>query len=203
MKKTVAILLSLLFGASLNTNAQSSDKAAERVVALSRAVKALGNYDVRFTVAVDEHKVSGSYMVGSDCYALTLGNIEVFGNSDTRHEVDNSRKEVVIDKVDTASHNLLNNPLSAFDFIGDEYFVETISEQADRVDVRLTPRQKSVQEGVIEVAIDRHTNLPRSVTYRPSGASIRINIDHIGATTARPATFDPAKYKDFEVIDFR
>lgn len=203
MKKPVAILLSLLLGTSLNTNAQSSDKAAERVVALSQAVKALGNYAVRFTVEVGEHRMSGNYSVGSDCYALTLGTVEVYGDTKCRYEVDTSRKEVVVDKVDNTSHNLLNNPLSAFDFIGDEYIVTGISEQADRVDVRLTPRQKSEQEGVIEVAIDTKTNLPKRIVYQPSGESIRINIDHIGATKLLPPKFDQTKYRDYEIIDFR
>lgn len=203
MKKILSILLLLLLGAMLNTNAQSSDKAAERVVALSQAVKALGNYAVRFTVEVGEHRMSGNYSVGSDCYALTLGTVEVYGDTKCRYEVDTSRKEVVVDKMDNTSHNLLNNPLSAFDFIGDEYIVTGVSEQADRVDVRLTPRQKSEQEGVIEVAIDTKTNLPKRIVYQPSGESIQINIDHIGATKLLPPKLDQTKYRDYEIIDFR
>lgn len=203
MKKIVAILLSLLLGTSLNTNAQSSDRAAERVAALSQAVKALGRYEVRFTVEIGEHSVSGNYAVGDDRYALRLGNIESYGNRECRHDVDTSRKEVVIDKVDAASHNLLNNPLSAFDFIGDEYRAEILSEQADRVLVRLTPRNNTAQEGTIEITIDSRRNLPSSILYRPSGESIRIDIDHIATTDATPPEYDHTKYKDFEVIDFR
>ncbi len=203
MKKIFSILFLLLFGMSLNANAQPADRAAGQVVALSQAVKALGNYTVRFTVSVGEHKVSGNYTVGSDRYALTLGDVKVYGDTQTRHEIDTSRKEVVIDKVDTASHNLLSNPLSAFDFIGDEYMADMLSEQSDRVVVRLTPRQKSEQSGIVEVAIDRRTNLPRSITYHPLGESIGIDIDHIGVATAEPEKFDATKYKDFEIIDFR
>ncbi len=203
MKKLLLILSLLLFGASPKARAQSADKAAEQVVALSQAVKALGNYDVRFTVAVGEHRASGNYTVGSDRYALTLGNIKVYGDAQTRHEIDTSRKEVVIDKVDTASHNLLNNPLSAFDFIGAEYYAEILSEQSDRVVVRLTPHQKPEQNGIVEVAIDRRTNLPKSITYRPSGESISISIDHIGVATTVPEKFDAAMYREFEMIDFR
>lgn len=203
MKKVLSILLLLLLGTSPNTKAQSADKAVEQVTALSQAVKALGSYAVRFTVSVGEHKVSGNYSVGSDRYHLTLGNIEVYGDKECRHEVDTSRKEVAVDRVDNTSHNLLNNPLSAFDFIDDEYLAETLSEQTDRVDVRLTPRQKSEQSGVVEIAIDRRTNLPKSIIYRPSGECIKIDIDHIGATAAVPAKFDPIKFRDFEIIDFR
>ena len=203
MKKIVAILLSLLLGTSLNTNAQSADKAADQVAALSRAVKALGGYEVRFTVAVGEHKMSGRYMVGDDRYALSLGNVEAYGDRECRYEVDTSRKEVVVDRVDNTSHNLLSNPLSAFDFIGDEYRAELLSEHAGKVVVRLTPHQNPEQSGVIEVAIDSKTDLPKSIVYRPSGESIRVDIDHIGTTSARPQKYDHAKFKDFEVIDFR
>ena len=203
MKKALSILFLLLFGIALNTSAQTADKAAQRVAALSDAVKALGNYAVRFTIEIGEHKVAGHYTVGSDCYALTLGAVEVYGDTKCRYEVDTSRREVVIDSVDTTSHNLLNNPLSAFNFIGEEYRSEMLSEGDGVAVLKLTPRQKGEQEGVMEVTIDSRTNLPKRVVYQPSGESIRVNIDYIGATTVLPTKFDQAKYRDFEIIDFR
>ena len=35
---------------------------------------------------------------------------EVYGDAEFRYEIDPDRKEVVIDRVDLTSHNLLNNP---------------------------------------------------------------------------------------------
>ena len=203
MKKALSILFLLLFGLSLNTNAQSADKATERVAALSQSVKALGNYAVRFMVEMGEQKVSGNYAVGRGRYYLALGNIEVYGDAECRYDIDTSRREIVIDKVDNNSRNILNNPLSAFDFVGEEYVARTLTDDGSRVVVRLTPRQDTEQNGVVDVVIDTRTNLPKSLIYRPSGDSIKINIEHIGAVAVAPAAFDNSKYKDFEVIDFR
>ena len=111
----------LLLGVLLNADAQTADQASVQVARMSRAVKALGNYAVRFTVTVGEYKTSGDYVVGDERYTLRMGNIEVYGQEGCRYDVDTSRKEIVIDKVDSASGNILNNPISAFDFIGEEY----------------------------------------------------------------------------------
>jgi hypothetical protein len=204
MKKIVSILFLLLLVGSLNVSAQQpADKASERVVMLSRAVKSLGRYAVRFEVAVGEQRVSGDYIVGEGRYTLHLGTIEVYGDAECRYEVDTSRKEIIIDKVDNTSHNILNNPLLAFDFIGEEYAATILSEDGGKVVVRLTPRQEAEQSGVVDVEIDTRTNLPKSLIYRPSGESIKIDIPYIEAVSVEPTAFDGSKYKNFEVIDFR
>ncbi len=195
----------LLLGAVANLRAQTVSEAAanERVKQLSQAVKALGAYEVRFDVAVGDYSASGSYTVSGVRYALTLGNIEAYGDAENRYEVDKSRKEVVIDKVDGASHNVLNNPTSAFDFIADEYLAETLSQSRDVVVLRLTPRRKDEQNGVIEITLNAVNNLPKKILYYPSGESIEVAISHIAKTEEAPAVFNPDKFKDFEIIDFR
>lgn len=205
MKNGLTILLSvaLLFGVALSGNAQSVDRAAELVAQLSQNVRSLGNYSVRFTVTVGDYCASGNYTVGGERYALTLGSIEVYGDAECRYEVETSRREVVIDKVDTTTQNLLNNPVSAFDFIGEEYDAVCLAEDAHRAVVRLTPRHPQEQSGSVEVAIDTRTALPKSITYLPSGEPIEIVIDHIGTAEAPPAHFEQSKYEGFEIIDFR
>lgn len=193
----------LLLGVLLNADAQTADQASVQVARMSRAVKALGNYAVRFTVTVGEYKTSGDYVVGDERYTLRMGNIEVYGQEGCRYDVDTSRKEIVIDKVDSASGNILNNPISAFDFIGEEYLAEIIAEDAGRVVVKLTPRHNKEVSGVVEVTIDKPTALPKSLVYLPSGESIRVDINHIGATLVTPTKFDRARFEGFEVIDFR
>ena len=203
LKISLLIAIAVLAMSSVSAQTSPEGKADQSVAQLSKMVKALGNYAVRFTVTVGEYKASGSYAVGGESYALTLGNIEVYGDVQLRYEVDNSRKEIVIDKVDRSSHNVLSNPLSAFDFIGDEYQAELLSQSADEVVVQLTPRQKSEQGGVMEVTIDARTSLPKSIIYQLSGESIRVDIDHIASVATTPAKFNAAKYHGFEIIDFR
>ena len=67
MKKALSILFLLLFGIALNTSAQTADKAAQRVAALSDAVKALGNYVVRFTIEIGEHRRFHEHGVRDSC----------------------------------------------------------------------------------------------------------------------------------------
>ena len=207
MKRVLNIFLvgALLALGVANVSAQSvaDSRANQYVVQLSQAVKALGGYAVRFTIAAGEYKASGDYAVSGERYTITLGNVEVYGDAQLRYEVDNSRKEIAIDKVDSSSHNVLSNPLSAFDFIGDEYQAELLSQSADEVVLRLSPRQKSEQGGVMEVAIDARTSLPKSIVYQLSGESIRVDINHIASVATTPAKFDESKYQGFEIIDFR
>ena len=188
---------------SLKADARTAVSAAEQVARLSQAVKALGSYTVRFTVTMGEYKNSGEYTVGDERYTLWLGNIEVYGEAECRYEVDTSRKEIAIDKVDKSSHNILNNPLSAFDFIGDEYLAEIASQSADNILLRLTPREGGAQGGFIELSINPLTSLPRGIVYHLSGDAVRVDIDHIGSTSVAPAKFDGEKFKGFEIIDFR
>lgn len=201
----ISLLVAIVILLAVKSSAQTltTSKAEESVAQLSQAVTALGSYAVRFTVTVGEYKASGSYAVGGERYLLTLGNIEVYGTTQLRYEVDKSRKEIVIDKVDSSSHNVLSNPLSAFDFIGDDYSAEILSQNAECSTLRLTPRQRSEQGGVMEIAIDSRSSLPKSIIYLLSGESIRVDIDHITSVATSPAKFDESKYQDFEIIDFR
>ena len=49
-----------------------------------------------------------------------------------RYEIDNRRREVTIDDVDTSSRNLLSNPAHAFDFIGTQYAPSLVSDAEGR-----------------------------------------------------------------------
>ena len=183
------------------SNAESD--ARQRVAQLSQAMKALGGYAVRFTVAVGDYKASGDYVVSGQRYNLSLGNIEVYGDETTRYEVDKSRREVVIDKVDKSSNNILSNPASAFDFIDDEYLAEVASESADRVTLRLTPRQKSEQAAAIELELDKKSSLPKSVVYHPAGEKIRVDIQSLTSASSAPKRYEQSSFEGFEIIDFR
>ena len=55
-----------------------------------------------------------SYAVEGEGYYLVLGDAEVYCDGAVRYEVDNRRREVTIDVVDTDSRNILNNPASCF-----------------------------------------------------------------------------------------
>ena len=185
-------------------SAQTSvEDASRRVVQLAQAVKALGGYAVQFSVTVGDYQAAGEYVVNGEKYALTLGNVEVYGDAECRYEVDKSRREVAIDRVDKASKNILNNPALAFDFIDSEYVAEIVANGANEVVLRLTPSKKSAQSGVVEITIDSRNNLPKSIVYRPAGERVCVDIAKIATTNALPKRYNPEDVKGFEIIDFR
>ena len=200
---TLYVALAVLSVMRVSAQSVDGDNASRYVFQLSQTVKTMGNYAVCFTVTMGEHKASGDYKVGADRYALCLGSIEAYGDAECRYEVDTSRREMVIDRVDKSSRNILSNPLSAFDFIGEEYIATMVSEDACRVVVKLTPRQNEGGVGVVEVTVDKRTTLPKRLVYKPSGESIRIDIDSIATIADAPEKFDASKYPNFEIIDFR
>ena len=199
----MVVALSVLTMVQVSAQTSAEGDAQQRVAQLSQAMKALGGYAVRFTITVGDYKASGDYVVGGERYSLSLGNVEIYGDAMTRYEVDKSRREVVIDKVDPSSNNILSNPASAFDFIGDEYLAEVASESASSVTLTLTPRESAEQDGVISLTIDKKSALPKSIVYRPSGESIKVDIESVVSTSAAPKAYQPNSFDGFEIIDFR
>ena len=120
MKRYFAILVLLAVFAvgCLCTVAQSAaaSRAAEIVGALSAKFRALNAYEVGFTLTSGDYSVSGSYRVEGERYTLRVGDAEVFADGKVRYEVDRARREVTVVEVDTASRNLLTDPVHAFEF---------------------------------------------------------------------------------------
>ena len=97
----------------------------------------MDGYGVKFGVVSGDYEARGSYVVEGDSYYLVLGDAEVFADGAVRREVDNRRREVTVTEVDTASRNILNNPVRAFDFLGSEYTPSLVSEADGRAVVRI------------------------------------------------------------------
>ena len=117
----------------------TADRAAGILAGVSDGFRTLGAYGVSFEVRSDEYVTRGRYAVEGEGYYLVLGDAEVYCDGAVRYEVDNRRREVTIDVVDTDSRNILNNPVHAFDFLGSEYAASLVGEQEGHAVVRLTP----------------------------------------------------------------
>lgn len=114
-------------------------RAAEILEKLAAGFRALGAYGVTFEVSSDEYTTRGRYAVEGENYYIAVGEAEVYCDGKIRYEIDNRRREVTIDDVDTSSRNLLSNPAHAFDFIGTQYAPSLVSDAEGRAVVRLTP----------------------------------------------------------------
>ena len=88
-------------------------RATEILYRLAAGFRAMDGYGVKFGVVSGDYEARGSYVVEGDSYYLVLGDAEVFADGAVRREVDNRRREVTVTEVDTASRNILNNPVRA------------------------------------------------------------------------------------------
>ena len=134
----VCFSLPYCFAAYCKRNA-AQPRATEILERLAAGFREMDGYGVKFGVVSGDYEARGDYVVEGDSYYLVLGDAEVFADGAVRREVDNRRREVTVTEVDTASRNILNNPVRAFDFLGSEYTPSLVSEADGRAVVRLTP----------------------------------------------------------------
>ena len=140
--------------------APSADgRAAEILEKLAAGFRALGAYGVTFEVSSDEYTTRGRYAVEGENYYIAVGEAEVYCDGKIRYEIDNRRREVTIDDVDTSSRNLLSNPAHAFDFIGTQYAPSLVSDAGGRAVVRLTPTSANTSPSREILVTDRKSVL--------------------------------------------
>lgn len=198
---TVVMLLGCVFGGGKVCAAEP--RAVEILRQVAEQFRTYRSYEVRFVVTAGEHVTRGGYSVEGERYRLVLGDADVYSDGKVRYEVDNRNREVTIVGIDNRSHNMLDNPTHAFDFVGDTYAAELVRESNGRAVVRLTPRKGSGTEGVITLTVGTEDGKPQSVLYDYDGELIHIHIDAISPLSSRVEQYDAARFKGYEMIDFR
>jgi hypothetical protein len=159
---------------------------------------------VSFEVRSDEYVTRGRYAVEGEGYYLVLGDAEVYCDGAVRYEVDNRRREVTIDVVDTGSRNILNNPVHAFDFLGSEYAASLAGEQEGRAVVRLTPAPGNTSSaGNIVLTVDTAAMRPVSLRYDYDGEQVQVSVLGIKPLETPLKAFAKDNYAGYEFIDFR
>lgn len=185
--------------------APSADgRAAEILEKLAAGFRALGAYGVAFEVSSDEYTTRGRYAVEGENYYIAVGEAEVYCDGKIRYEIDNRRREVTIDDVDTSSRNLLSNPAHAFDFIGTQYAPSLVSDAEGRAVVRLTPTSADASPaGEILVTVDTAAMRPESLRYDYDGEQVGIAVLGVALLDTPLKAFSKGDYKGYEFIDFR
>lgn len=185
--------------------APSADgRAAEILEKLAAGFRALGAYGVTFEVSSDEYTTRGRYAVEGENYYIAVGEAEVYCDGKIRYEIDNRRREVTIDDVDTSSRNLLSNPAHAFDFIGTQYAPSLVSDAGGRAVVRLTPTSANASPaGEILVTVDTAAMRPESLRYDYDGEQVGIAVLGVAPLDTPLKAFSKGDYKGYEFIDFR
>lgn len=185
--------------------APSADgRAAEILEKLAAGFRALGAYGVTFEVSSDEYTTRGRYAVEGENYYIAVGEAAVYCDGKIRYEIDNRRREVTIDDVDTSSRNLLSNPAHAFDFIGTQYAPSLVSDAGGRAVVRLTPTSANASPaGEILVTVDTAAMRPESLRYDYDGEQVGIAVLGVAPLDTPLKAFSKGDYKGYEFIDFR
>ena len=185
-------------------NVPAAGRADAILAGVSDGFRALGAYGVSFEVRSDEYVTRGRYAVEGENYYLVLGDAEVYCDGAVRYEVDNRRREVTVTEVDTASRNILNNPVRAFDFLGSEYTPSLVSEADGRAVVRLTPAAgNDSPAGDVTLTVDTATMRPRSLSYDYDGEQVLVNVLEVAPLAGHVRRFDKNAYAGYEFIDFR
>ena len=188
--------IAVLFCGILQGNA-AQPRATEILERLAAGFRAMDGYGVKFGVVSGDYEARGSYVVEGDSYYLVLGDAEVFADGAVR-------REVTVTEVDTASRNILNNPVRAFDFLGSEYTPSLVSEADGRAVVRLTPAAgNDSPAGDVTLTVDTATMRPRSLSYDYDGEQVLVNVLEVAPLAGHVWRFDKNAYAGYEFIDFR
>ena len=195
-------VFSLVVSAAQGQN-DSTNEAFTLLDSMSSSINKLGDYEVVFSVTIGDQSVDGEYVVGGDNYYMELATAQIYCDAVVRYEVNNGDREIVVDNVDLKSHNLLNNPTRAFDFLDTQFKATLLRKSESEVEVRLDPlSQDAMSLGHIVVRVDASSGLPTSIVYDMNGDSVSIVIESF-ATSSPPMKFDREEYKNYEWIDFR
>ena len=173
---------------------------------LTKLDKTLGDrYATYMTVATPESEtLNGYFMVDGEGYYLTLGVMEVYSDGKLRYEINNERKEVTEDRVDTESVDLLTNPTHAFDFVDSEFEVSVVETLDDGIVLLLSPRSEDY--GVTDICLTLHREaqrvVPRVVVYNYDGDVITISLSLADATQSKLPVWDKSAYRAYDIVSF-
>ncbi|MFR9533439.1 MAG: hypothetical protein SNG49_01220 [Rikenellaceae bacterium] len=168
-------------------------------------IEAQNPYRVKIEVSYANSSMIGFYEVDHDAYYISIDQQELYGDTNVKYEVFNSRKEVIIDTVRPDNNgNLLNNPATAFSSIRDHYSAEIITENSYFTTLELKPNSgddSSIE--TIELSVSNATKLPIEILYKFGGEQVVIKVVEITQLSSSITLYDSDKYADYEIIDFR
>lgn len=165
---------------------------------ISEAVKALGRYEVGFTVDGE----MGEYWVDGERYHLSFGGQEIYGDGDVRYSINHRYREIVVerDAQDVALPVVVANPTTAFTSLDRLFRVVESVEGDGRAVLSLEPKARRLALSGAVVEMDMETKLPTLVTYFADGESVTIKINRFVATKKYLSPHLPEGY---EMIDIR
>ncbi len=196
--KKLLLLLAILVAVP----AHADDRSKVALEQLAARMKAMGDYHAKFEISGEDSIVRGTYVVNGNRYRMNTRAYEVISDGTTRWEVNHPDKEVLVDREDSSTGNFFYNPTRAFDFAVDEFDISA----RDNGTITLRPRDPVSAVQYIEVRVSPATGLPTEWRYNQEDLQeivVRIIDLQKGLPRGTTFSFDKARYKGYEVVDFR
>ncbi len=198
----IFLILSALF---LFNGAHANNSASDILKEVLANIENRNPYKVEIEVVYSGDSVLGFYEVDKSDYYISVDHQELYGNASVKYEVFNSRKEVVIDSVTPDYNgNILSNPATAFSAIRDYFSAELLLDYNGVMILELKPIEASDDTvELIQLAISAKSMLPVEIVYKFDNDMVSIKILSFEQLTSSINLYNPVKYADYEIIDFR
>ena len=202
MRKILSLFVALFAVGSL-----SAQSAEEWLSSLNESLGERYAMDLFVEVgAVDsvDDQLSGYFMVEGDGYYISLGVMEVYSDGKLRYEINNERKEVVEDRVNLESVDLLSNPTRAFSFLPDEFSAKVIKSSKSGAVVSLVPKSDDMGITAILLSLERKGSnvVPTKVSYNYDGDLVTITLTVLDASDLKLRKWDKTAYRAYDIVSF-
>lgn len=182
------------------TAGQIMDKAAKKLTGPASVT-------VTFTIASDRTgTTTGSLTMGARKFTFTVAGLSVWYDGKTQWTLNRQTKEVSI-TTPTAAELTESNPFYILSDYRSKYHCKALKGTAGQYKIQLTPKAKGASVRSVTVTVRQKDFQPLELVITPqSGAAVTVKVKSIAAGKALPASyfrFDPARHKDYEVIDLR
>ena len=202
MRKIISLLMALFAVGSL-----SAQSAEEWLTGLNESLGERYAMDLFVEVgAVDsvDDQLSGYFMVEGDGYYISLGVMEVYSDGKLRYEINNERKEVVEDRVNLESVDLLSNPTRAFSFLPEEFSAKVVKSSNTGAVVSLVPKSDDLGITAILSSLERKGAkvVPSKVSYDYDGDLVTITLTMLDASDLTLRKWDKTAYRAYDIVSF-
>ena len=196
-------ILSILFWLVAATAAAMADEASVRILKnIERNLAALGVYRAEFEMTSGDYTVRGEYCVSGDDFYMKADDTEVYVSDGVRREVSVSKREIVVDGIDSAARDIVSNPSRGFSLLLED-FDSVATVQDGRTCVVLSPKQTSAVRETVAVFVDAEGKYPTEIVYGADTGSVMVRLLSVKRMAGDIPRFDAARYDGYETVDFR
>lgn len=202
MRKIIVMLMSLF--AVSNLSAQSADEWLQGLRSSLGERYAMELFVEMGGVESVDDQLMGYFMVDGDGYYIKLGQMEVYSDGKLRYEVNNERKEVVEDRVNLESVDLLSNPTRAFSFLPDEFSASVLKSSSDSATLNLVPKSEDMGITAILLSLERRGSkvVPVAVSYDYDGDLVTITLTMLDTDGLKLRKWEKSAYRAYDIVSF-